>query len=144
MASRSISKASKKRLLVFGTISMCFIIGFVISLIINAYSIVNLTIGKKSLEQKYTQYQEESEGLKKDIEKLNDPEYLANYAREHYLYSTDGEYIIQIEKEKGSSKYSQTNETNVSYELNKSYLIIAIIILILVWIIFHKKRSNKK
>ncbi len=137
MANRTISKASKKRLVVFGTISMCFIVGFVISLILNIYSIINLTIEKNSLEQKYTQLQEESKGLKKDIEKLNDPEYLANYAREHYLYSTEGEYIIQIEKTNDDIK-------SVKYELNKSYLITAIIALIFIWIVFNFKRNHKK
>lgn len=40
--------------------------------------------------------EKESE-LKSQISKLQDPEYIAKYAREKYLYSKDGEIIIRIE-----------------------------------------------
>ena len=40
----------------------------------------------------------EEEELKSEINKLQDPEYVAIYAREKYLYSKDDEIIIKIEE----------------------------------------------
>ena len=40
---------------------------------------------------------EEEDILNDEISKLQDPEYLAKYAREKYLYSKDDEIIIKIE-----------------------------------------------
>ena len=42
---------------------------------------------------------EEEEILNSDIKKLEDPDYVARYAREKYLYSKDGELIIRIPDE---------------------------------------------
>ena len=39
---------------------------------------------------------EKEEVLKSDATKLQDPDYVARYAREKYLYSKDGEIILQI------------------------------------------------
>ena len=36
--------------------------------------------------------------LKNEINKLQDPEYMARYAREKYLYSKNNEIIIKIEE----------------------------------------------
>lgn len=54
---------------------------------------------KKLLEEKYAKLVEEEELLEKEVSKLQDPEYIAKYAREKYLYSKDGEYIIKIVEE---------------------------------------------
>ena len=51
---------------------------------------------KKELENKYTNLLEEEETLSSDIIKLQDPDYIARYAREKYLYSRNGEIIIKI------------------------------------------------
>lgn len=54
---------------------------------------------KKELEDRLVQLQEEEKALKLDASKLQDPDYVARYAREKYLYSKDGEFIIKIPKE---------------------------------------------
>jgi len=51
---------------------------------------------KEQLEEKLTALKEEEEVLKVDVEKLQDPEYIARYAREKYYYSKDGEFILRI------------------------------------------------
>ena len=38
----------------------------------------------------------EKQVLETDVKKLQDPDYVAKYAREKYLYSKDGELIIKI------------------------------------------------
>ena len=48
------------------------------------------------MEGKLADLEEQEEILKTDIQKLEDPEYVAKYAREKYLYSKEGELIIRI------------------------------------------------
>ena len=51
---------------------------------------------KKQLEKKLTSLKEKEEALKVDADKLQDPDYIARYAREKYLYSKDGEFILRL------------------------------------------------
>lgn len=50
------------------------------------------------LEEKIIALKEEEKLLEIDVQKLEDPTYVARYAREKYLYSKDGEIIIRIEE----------------------------------------------
>ena len=51
-----------------------------------------------SMEESYNEKLETEEELKSEISKLQDPEYMARYAREKYLYSGSDEIIIKIEE----------------------------------------------
>lgn len=51
---------------------------------------------KHELENTYNNLLEEEQTLSSDIVRLKDPEYIARFAREKYLYSKDGEMIIRI------------------------------------------------
>ena len=51
---------------------------------------------QRVLEAKYNDLLEEEDTLSGDIVKLQDPDYIARYAREKYLYSKNGEIIIRI------------------------------------------------
>lgn len=80
------------------------IIGFIISIVVFAsttFSYVSQIIKNnnelKELELSYNDSLSEEESLKDEINKLKDPEYMARYAREKYLYSKDDEIIIKIE-----------------------------------------------
>ena len=52
----------------------------------------------KELTVSYSDKLEEEENLKVEITRLQDPEYMAKYAREKYLYSKDNEIILKIEE----------------------------------------------
>ena len=54
---------------------------------------------KQELELELTALKEKEEELQVDANKLQNPDYVARYAREKYLYSKDGEYILQIPEE---------------------------------------------
>lgn len=85
-----------------------FLLGFTSIFIIFA---VTFTIGrywieifdkyqeKRSLEKELTSLKEKEEELKVDADKLQNPDYIARYAREKYLYSKEGEFILQIPEE---------------------------------------------
>ena len=51
---------------------------------------------KRELEEKLAELQAREKELKLDANKLQDPDYIARYAREKYFYSKDGEFIIKI------------------------------------------------
>lgn len=54
---------------------------------------------KKVLTQKLVSLKDKEDELKVDASKLQDPDYIARYAREKYLYSKDGEIILKIPEE---------------------------------------------
>ena len=54
---------------------------------------------KKKLEEELISLKEKEEQLKVDANKLQNPDYIARYAREKYMYSKDGEYILKIPEE---------------------------------------------
>lgn len=58
--------------------------------------ILKINEEKKSLNDKLISLKDEQEILNSDIKKLEDPDYVARYAREKYMYSKDGELIIRI------------------------------------------------
>lgn len=141
MSKGKISKRTKSRLIILGPLSLICIFSFVISLLYNAVTIYNLTQEKNHLEKEYQNLQEEAEQLKIDIDKFNDEKYLANYVREHYSYSKEGEYIIKIVDDG-----IQTKDTidKISIELNKNYIIISLSVLFILFIIFIFVRLKNK
>jgi cell division protein DivIC len=137
MRKKKIPKASKKRLAVFGTLSIIIIFYFLFILGFYVYKIYNLQEEKKSLEDNYTSLKTEEKELRNEIEKLQDPDYIARYARENYSYSKDGEYIIKLTKE--NKEEEETDEGfNVDYSI---YMYGSIIVLFL--IIVHVLRKKK-
>ena len=51
---------------------------------------------KKEFKNELIELKDKEEELKATVTKLQDPDYVARYAREKYLYSKDGEIIIRI------------------------------------------------
>ena len=52
----------------------------------------------KNLNARYTNLLLSEEKFQEEIGKLENPDYVAKYAREKYLYSKDGEIILRIIK----------------------------------------------
>ena len=89
----------KRRFLLLGFSSIVVI--FVMTFTIGKYwiEIFDKYQEKKSLDKELTELREKEEKLKVDANKLQNPDYIARYAREKYLYSKDGELILQIPEE---------------------------------------------
>lgn len=137
MAKR-VPKQTKRRLAILGPISLVIIVYFLINLVTYSYKLITLSREEKKLKDKLVSLQAEESNLKVEIQKLKDPDYLARYARENYLYSKDGEYIIKIEE--------KDKETSNENNLDKYYDYIVygaggVIILIFEYVII---RSIKK
>ena len=60
------------------------------------FQIYNKNKEKKEFEKELLELKDKEEELKATVTKLQDPDYVARYAREKYLYSKDGEIIIRI------------------------------------------------
>ncbi len=59
-------------------------------------NVVELKKEQKELSGTLVSLKEEEETLKSEVNKLQDPDYIAKYAREKFMYSGEGEYIIRI------------------------------------------------
>ena len=51
---------------------------------------------KGELKKELASLKDKEEELESDVNKLQDSDYVARYAREKYFYSKDGEYILKI------------------------------------------------
>ena len=82
---------------------------FVFCVLVNGYIFYSVgstlkqayAIGKErdDLKDKLSVLIEEEEKLQVEANKLQDPDYVAKYAREKFLYSKDNEYVVKIKDE---------------------------------------------
>lgn len=96
MAKRKKVKKKARRMLTFGFTSIILIIIIAVTLLSVFMEINNKYKEKEELENKLLILEERQKELEADVKKLEDPKYLARYAREKYFYSKDGELIIRI------------------------------------------------
>ena len=90
------SKKARLRILLFFVFfgSITLYLGY--NFFSNVNKIMDIKEEKKLLENKLVSLHNKEVELNSDIKKLEDPEYVARYAREKYMYSKDGELIIRI------------------------------------------------
>ena len=89
----------KKRILSLGLFSVAIIMFTTFTIGKYWVEIYNKYREKKDLEKEYVSLKEKEAELRVDANKLQDPDYIARYAREKYLYSKDGEFILKIPEE---------------------------------------------
>ena len=137
MARKRKNKVSKRRLTFFGPVCL-FIIGyFVFNLVYYVHRILVLETSKTDLEQQLVLLQDKEKSLTSDIQKLKDPEYIARFARENYMYSKDGEYIIKIDDDGDSLEVSDKS-------FDYGYLIVIFFVCLFILIIYIIKKNRKK
>ena len=99
MAKRKKVKKKAKRIATFGVLSIILVITIFLTLFSVILDIVDKYQEKNQLNAELIALQEKEKELETDVKKLEDPEYLARYAREKYFYSKDGELILRIPEE---------------------------------------------
>lgn len=135
---KKIPKASKKRLAVFGTISVMIILYFIFLLGYYIYQIYQLKEEQKKLNDNYTELKANEKELRNEIERLQDSDYIARYARENYSYSKNGEYILKLKSEDKKEESKKSFEINIDY----NYIVyagVAILIIIIIHIVRKRK-----
>lgn len=138
MAKKKVSKLVKRRLRIYFLISIAVISIGVIAVVSNIYKIHSLRKEESELNNKLDNLHTEEKELSSEIGKLKDPDYIAKYAREKFYYTKDGEYVIKIQDD------NKVDTDNI-VEVNRSYYIIGLAVLLLtIFIIFIKSRIKKK
>lgn len=99
MATKKGKIKKKRRMLFLGLSSVVIIVAMTFTIGKYWVEIYDKYQEKKALEEELAALKEKEEALKIDADKLQDPDYIARYAREKYSYSKDGEFIIKIPEE---------------------------------------------
>lgn len=99
MANNEIKKASNKgksnglKLLL---IVFVFII-ILLATVVSDWLTINDNVKEtEKLNKYYANLQEQGASLNSEVIKLQDPEYIARYAREKYMFTKDGEIILRL------------------------------------------------
>ena len=132
---RKITKKSKRRLMIFGIPAFIFIVYFCITFVSYIYNYVSLRNEEKKLNGQLYLLQEEKKQLKTEIQMLNDTDYIIRYAKEKYLYSTKGEYVIKLNED----KKTQVEEEEESYTV---YIVLGVSAVILCGLFLRKKKTK--
>lgn len=94
------SSVARKRFMVLAILFLG-IVSFSVATIFNDWMMI--VSNKQELASLNSYYEElllEEESLSSEVTKLHDTDYIARYAREKYMYSLPGEFIIKIPDEK--------------------------------------------
>jgi cell division protein DivIC len=80
-------------MLIFSSLFFAILISTVLS---DWMQIMNNKKETEELLKRKEELLEEEASLKSEVNKLRDPDYIARYAREKYMYTKDGEVILKI------------------------------------------------
>lgn len=107
-----LAKKQEKSRIAFLLVAVVLFIVILISTVFN--DVVQIYRNKNQTEELNIRKQElleEEKSLKSEVIKLQDPDYIARYAREKYLYTKEGERILTIiDVPKSSNKESSVND----------------------------------
>ena len=93
-------KRKAKKPFLFTLLSLAIIAFTIISTFSYGKEIYDKYKEKNRLEKKLVLLKKKEKELKLDASKLQNPDYVARYAREKYYYSKAGEFIIKIPEDK--------------------------------------------
>ena len=89
-------KETKRKMFIIAVLYIALGAVLLQNVVTTMYQIYTKNKEKKAFEQELVELKEKEDELKATVTKLQDPDYVARYAREKYLYSKDGEIIIRI------------------------------------------------
>ena len=90
------SKKEKKRLFIISTAIILLLVLLVASVYKDWKQILKNRQSETELLRKYNNLLEDEERLNSEITKLHDSDYVARYAKEKYMMSSDGDIIIKM------------------------------------------------
>ncbi len=91
-----VSKKDRRRLMIWSLLLL--VVGSYLSVFVYNYwskILANYDL-KDNLEKQYQSLLANEKELSSEVTKLQDPNYVAKFAREKYMYSKEGEIIIRI------------------------------------------------
>lgn len=91
------TRKEKKRLIFISLTTIALLISLVASLYSDFIQIMNNKKETSNLTIEYQKLLDEQATLSSEVLKMQDPNYIARYAKEKFLYSSEGELIIRID-----------------------------------------------
>ena len=138
LAKRKVSKMVKRRLFIFGPIAVFIICYCAFTLVTTTINLYNLHKEENELNEKLVNLKSDAKSLKNEITKLQDKEYIARYARENYLYTKNGEYVIKLDDDGKKIKKVEAN-------YKEDYMIYGcLVIFVLIFLFILKKHFKSK
>lgn len=93
------AKKQKKRMIIY-ILFIAILASFLTTTIYDNWSLILKNRAEQTeLELKYESLLQEEQELSNEITKMQDPDYVAKYAREKYGYSKNNEVIIKVEED---------------------------------------------
>lgn len=96
MSLKKLTFKDRRRVILLGALSLLILFFILFNFTSNCYQTYIKNRNRKFLEEHLIMLEEEEYELNKQVKRLQDPEYVARYARENFLYSRDGEILIKI------------------------------------------------
>lgn len=90
-------KKAKFRLILLTTVFFAVLLGLVLSTSKDIQKIYENKNKSLVLKQQFENLIEDEKRLESELTKLKDPEYVARYAKEKYMFSGENETIIRID-----------------------------------------------
>lgn len=91
-----VNRLQKKRVLLLSAALIIFVLFLISTVFQDWLQIIDNRKQTKEFSAYYQELLEEQASLNSEVVKLQDPEYVARYAREKYMYTKDGETILKI------------------------------------------------
>ena len=95
MASKG--KKEKRRLILISLTVVALLVSLFFSMYQDFLQIIENKKQTAYLTKEYETLLEEEKSLNSEVTKMKDPNYIARYAKEKYMYSEEGEIIIRID-----------------------------------------------
>ena len=96
MAKKKSKVKAKRRMLFLGLTSIIIICAMTFTIGKYWVEIYDKYQENKKLDIELKKLKKKEAALKADVNKMQDADYIARYAREKYLYSKEGEFILNI------------------------------------------------
>ena len=90
-------KKERRRLLLISLTVIVLLVSLVASMYHSFMQIIDNHKQAVALTAEYEALLDEEKALSSEVTKMQDPNYVARYAKEKYLYSEDNEIIIRID-----------------------------------------------
>lgn len=140
---KNVTIQARRRLFFLRPICLFLVFFLAVTFISNTIRLYKLNNEKDQKDIEYIKLQEESGYLRNEITKLNDPEYLAKYARENYSYSKDGELIIKIDKtEEDEVVDVKTDIVDNKLDIKNYFIIGGILFVIYITVTLVKRKDS--
>lgn len=94
---RRVSKKDKRRLILISFVLISLIVTLVSSVFKDWVQILDNKKQIAVLSETYSELMDEETALKSEVTKLQNPDYVARYARETFFYSKPNEIIIKTD-----------------------------------------------